>query len=477
MKRRALLVTAIVAVLTLVGGGGAIAYWSATTHLETEAATAKIGMTQTVHPDAASTPLNVTYNASNLTAAGAVTVVNTGSRGADYSIALTTQSQTTTGLVGAISVAVAPVSTVGACTPTTTLSAPQTGTLSATAAFAASGRVDAGQTLILCVKTSLSSAGATTYANASAVLGVQTQVQYAPLAAWTLTGTQVSFTQSVGSSLLFFTDSSARYNIYNEGRCVYRQYMADGTYNVARDSNCLADGRDTSWDYQWRIFRLSDGSFNISWANNDSGTPLAPRLTATAPGNTPLRTQPASDSATQRWQINAVSGGTFAIESVAYPGNCLTIGPSLWGGSPYGIILAACTNRAAQQFSFGMIGDPVRTPEVLACSTSNGVSMSFSKNLKYEAETSYRVFLARDTTSTTRVAYPMPNLTGWNPLVQIYDADAALATYVQGGTNRVGNTWVYVEQQIAGGKWNPVASGKIHIAQSGASRSVTCGWR
>lgn len=103
--------------------------------------------------------------------------------------------------------------------------------------------------------------------------------------------------------------------------------------------------------------------------------------------------------------------------------------------------------------------------------------MTFSRNAKYEAETSYRVFLARDTSASTRVAYPMPNLTGWNTAVQIWNSDAALATYLQGSTGRLGNTWVYVEQQIAGGAWHPVASGKIRLAKAGSANQVTCGWQ
>lgn len=470
MSGRAALVAALVAVLTLVGGGGAVAYWSVSAQVEAAAATASVGLSQTVHPSVETTPLKVTYSSSNLTAAGAVTVVNTGTREADYSITLAPQSPTAPGLPGAITVAVAQVVSVDACTPTTALTAPQTGTLSSTPGFTAHGAVDAGGTIFLCVQTSLSAAGATAYANASTGVSMTTELEYAPLDEWML-DTSFSFTQSVGSSLLFFTDSSARYKIYNDGRCVLKH-----------GSDMLGRGSGSDCNYaegEWRIAPLSDGTFVIGRAQN--GNPLtAPQWTAVAPAadaTTLLRN--ASGQSEQRWRISSASGSGYTFESVRYPGTCLTVGEGLWYGPNLGearkIVLSNCNGSAAQVFAIDQIGDPLGEPEVMTCSGSGSyLGLQFPRDELYYQETVHRVFFAHADSPSNRVPYAYTVNPG-SPQVQLYASDSALSTALNAvGTGRV---WIYVQAQIAGGSWHDAGVGQIRTTGSGSSLSLMCGWQ
>ncbi|MFT3798144.1 hypothetical protein [Microbacterium sp.] len=197
-----------VAVLTLAGGGGAAAYWSAQAQVEATAAAASTGLVQTVQ----STPLTVTYSSSLRVAAGAVTVQNTGSRGAAYSLSLSAASATSAGLPGAITVAAAVVASAAACTTTATLSGAQTGTASS---FTATGTVAAGASVVVCLQTSMTAADVTTYGGASASLSVRTGLEYAAADAWRVSGAAVTFTQQVAQS----------------------QFVPDGTAMTCNDNN------------------------------------------------------------------------------------------------------------------------------------------------------------------------------------------------------------------------------------------------
>lgn len=469
-SRRVTLIAVLAAALTLVGGGGAVAYWSVTAQLEAAAVTATIGLTQTVHPDAASTPLNVTYSAANLTAAGAVTVVNTGSREADYRIALTTQSQTAAGLPAAISAAVAPVADAASCTPTTMLSAPQTGTLSSTGAFSAGGEVAAGATLVLCVQTSLSATGATTHQNASTVLALQTQLEYAPLAAWTLTGTSVVFTQSVGSSLLFFTDDSARYRVFHDGRCVEKHDP-----DLLGRSTGSACNRDIG---EWRISPVGDGTFTVGRARN--GAALAVQWTAVAPAaGATTRLAAAAPQSDQRWRISSVSEMGYRFESVKHPGTCLTLGEGLWHGPNLGgarkIVLATCDGGAAQEFTFEQLGDPLGEPEIMSCQGGGGsyLGLEYARDELYYQETVHRVFFAHADTASTRVPFASAVNPG-SPQVHLNTSESTLRSAVN--AVGAGNIWVYVQAQIAGGSWNDAGVGKFRAAINGSTVTLSCGW-
>ncbi|WP_309068412.1 hypothetical protein [Microbacterium sp.] len=473
--RRRILIAALATFLTLAGAGTASGYWSAGDRVSGTAKAATVGIAQTVHPTPATTPLKTTYSASSLTAAGAVSVANTGSREGSYTLTVRATSASASGLPAAIGVAIAAVSSAEACTPTTALSSPATGRLSTSTPFTYSGTVPAGKTVVLCVKTSMSSNDASTYANQSAQLAMQSRLAYGN-GAWTQSAASVSFAQSVGSSLLFFTNSSGRYLIRNQGICVQR-YPADDTHYLARDTGC------GGYAEQWRIFRAADGTFAISWAQNTNGDAIAPRWTALN-GSRTLQTRSADTSA-QHWKIVGITGDQYRIESVAFPGQCVTVGDGLWQSTdtnPRRLVLATCTDAATQRFVFELQGTPITPVQDTSCTRiGQYLEFGFGANKDYQQEIHYRALLAHESTPETKRSF-VPNAgdglsDGWNTYLRIYDGGANLASYVSGSGGGVGNTWVYIEQQIAGSAWSTTAKGKFHIARSGGQLTISCGWR
>ena len=241
--RRTALIAGLTAILTLGGGGSAAAYWTAQAQLQGSVGVATTGLVQT----APTTTLAVTYSSTTLKAAAPITVKNTGSRAASYAVTLRSVSATNAGLPGAITVAVAPVADAAACTTTTSLTSPQTGTLAAT--FTATGNVAAGASVVLCVQTSMTSAGVTTYSNASTVLGLRSSLEYAAADAWRVTGAEVTFTQTVataafvpggesmnatcGGDLPWYLEMNFARKTGYEGVTTYRVYFArESTPNV-----------------------------------------------------------------------------------------------------------------------------------------------------------------------------------------------------------------------------------------------------
>jgi hypothetical protein len=74
-RSRLSLLAGLTAFFTLVGGGGALALWSTSASVTSSAAAATTGLTQTLQTG---DPLKVIYSSTVLSAAGAVTIANTG---------------------------------------------------------------------------------------------------------------------------------------------------------------------------------------------------------------------------------------------------------------------------------------------------------------------------------------------------------------------------------------------------------------
>ncbi len=275
-SRRTAIIAGITVFLTLVGGGGAVAYWSAQAQLHATTGVAMTGLVQT----APTAPLTVTYSASTLKAAGPVTIQNTGSRSAGYALSLWSTSTTNAGLPGAISVAVAPVANTGACTAAASLSSPQTGTASS---FTATGTVAAGASVVLCVQTSMASGDITTYGGASAGLRLRTALEYAPSDAWRVTGSAVGFTQSVvqapfvpagtvmtcnNGSQPWYIDLRFPENSPNQGTTTYRIFLAPESTPAARVSYPV--GAMTGWNTMLTFNHQNDTSLT-NYLNDPNG--------------------------------------------------------------------------------------------------------------------------------------------------------------------------------------------------------------
>ncbi|GAA3662333.1 RICIN domain-containing protein [Microbacterium marinilacus] len=474
---RVRLIAVLAFVLTFAVGGGAWAQWSAEAQLAGPAQAARTGVTQTVHAGSSTqTPLTTTYTSLSRTAAGAVSVTNTGSREAGYSLDVLASSATADGLPGAVSVAIAVISDPADCTTDADLASPVTGTLSTSTPLQATGTVEAGATVVLCVRTSMTAADAATYSDESVQIAVDSTLSYADGAAWQAAAEAAGFTQKVGTSALFDADSSLRYYAHNKDLCIQRYQLGDGSDGLGRAADC------SDWEGEWRISQNSDGTFYIAWAYNDPNTPAAPRWTARTDGQV-LRLSTAADVDTQRWSIIAVSDTEYRIESIAYPGQCIAIGDGLWtsGADPRKVVLADCDDVESQRFTFEVVGDPVDEAEAMTCGGSPpwSVALSFSQNAGYQGETTYRAFLAPESSPETRTAFPVGALGGWYTTLQIDNSSSALKDYVASANGGLGNTWVYVEQQIANsGKWSPVAVGKIALTtSSNPTLGVVCGWQ
>lgn len=137
----------------LLGGAGSLASWTATAQLQATASAADTGIAQTVHPG-----LAITYGNEDSTAAAAVSITNTGSREALYTLSLRAEWSSSTSLPTAISVAV-------------------TGTL---AQSDTDGVLPAGETVILCVQTSMSPVAMIAHPGAQVTIALQSALEYAP---------------------------------------------------------------------------------------------------------------------------------------------------------------------------------------------------------------------------------------------------------------------------------------------------------
>lgn len=156
----------------LLGGAGSLASWAATAQLQATASAADTGIAQTVHPG-----LAITYGNEDSTAAAAVSITNTGSREALYTLSLRAEWSSSTSLPTAISVAVAPVADAAACVRDAVLVGAVTGTL---AQSDTDGVLPAGETAILCVQTSMSPVAMIAHPGAQVTIALQSALEYAP---------------------------------------------------------------------------------------------------------------------------------------------------------------------------------------------------------------------------------------------------------------------------------------------------------
>src|SRR5699024_210309 len=137
-------------------------------------------------PAASGTNDPATYTADALTHSRTVSLTNTGSRAAGYTLTVRPATSATTGLPAAVRVVAAPVAARQDCTPQKRLEHAGTGTLARSVDV--TGQVSAGSTVELCVQTSLEAAGVRTFADAQLAFELTTTLTYADAEQWTLRG-------------------------------------------------------------------------------------------------------------------------------------------------------------------------------------------------------------------------------------------------------------------------------------------------
>lgn len=166
-------IAVLVALLTFAGTGVAAAYWTAEAQVDDTASTAAVGLEQELVHEGESS-LSTTYTADNLTAAGLVSVANTGTREAGYT--LTVSAVSDSDLAEAIQVVLAPVGLPEQCTPQATLENAKLGSVS----DPLTGSLDKeGGKALVCVQTSLAGDKIVEFAEQAIALEVSSALVYA----------------------------------------------------------------------------------------------------------------------------------------------------------------------------------------------------------------------------------------------------------------------------------------------------------
>lgn len=452
-RSRMSLLAVFTVVLTLVGSGAAIGLWSSSTTLGSTAKAATVGITQTV---AATPTLTTTYSSTALKAASPITLVNTGNRSATYSLALLAASTTDAALPAAISIATGVVAATTDCT-TATLTSPTTGAFSTTTAFTATGSFAAGASVILCVQTSMTATATSTYAQKSLTFSIASTTT---LGTWTASTTATSITQNVASSLLFFTNSSGRYNIVSKlmqtgGNPCVVAYQAI----LVRNNGCGASSAE------WRLTAYSNGNFYITDAGSGgSGNNWSlPSSTGTPTVSTPAAT------AAQRWSVTAHPDGTsFRITNEQY-GTCAYISTEAANNANSGRYIlkaAVCDNSDAQAFSFTSIGSPVPTvPNVATCSGGNGtnfINYTWPVATGYQADIIYKVYVGG--------VFIADHTNGYSTSINLYNDKAPLLTLAMVGS---GTKVLEIKQSISGSVFTTSALGSVFIQPGNGNLKCT----
>lgn len=181
---RARWIAVLTALLLLIGTSSAAAYWAATAGVQAEASAADVGLEQelllTGEPPIS--PLSGTYAAENSTLAGAVSITNTGTRAADYTLTVRKGSSGNSDLAGAIQVAATPVTSSEKCTPGALLAGATIGALPLT--IEGTGKIEAGTSSIVCVETSLAADDISRFADQQVELEISTALEYAAEEQW-----------------------------------------------------------------------------------------------------------------------------------------------------------------------------------------------------------------------------------------------------------------------------------------------------
>lgn len=217
-RARARWIAVLTALLVFAGAGAAAAYWTAQVQVQNTASAATPGLEQKLLPEGQPS-LSTIYSVEEPTAAGLVSVANTGTREADYT--LTVSAGSDSDLAAAIQVAVAPVEIDEECTPQTALDNAQRGDLSDPFTFTGTSLIDADESILVCVQTSLAAEDVAAFAEDEVELQVSSALIYAKGEEWKRDAPAEDVVQSVapdassGVEEMFCKDSEG-WNLFLE---------------------------------------------------------------------------------------------------------------------------------------------------------------------------------------------------------------------------------------------------------------------
>jgi len=260
-RARLRLLTVLSLVLVLLGGGTAAAYWTATATLDAAAGAAAVGLEQTTDDSAGS--LETVFSAETLTASQAVTLTNTGSREASFSLTVRTEAGSDQAFADALALGVQPVASALDCTP-----AGATGTASVTH----EGTLAPGKSVVLCVSTTLDAQDLEALSEQQLILSITSSLRYAEGEAWTVHAPELRATQTVartetkpafggaemtcpeGGDAPWFLAMSFPANEGKQGETTYRVFLAQ---EATPDKRVAYDEVPGGWD---TVVRFQHGS-------------------------------------------------------------------------------------------------------------------------------------------------------------------------------------------------------------------------
>jgi hypothetical protein len=473
------------AFLTAAGAGVAVAATTSQIGLHVSASAATPGVSQTNTLSA----LNFTYDqsASAYATAGAVTLQNTGTRDASYSLALTTHDATVPGLPAQISVAVGSVASTGACTTAATLGNQQTGTLASAFTYSSTTiplKLAVGQSVVLCVKTTFNSAVVGSYGSTSLGIDVAGTMTYAAGASWSVTAATATVTQQVlTADIAELFNGAGRFFLYGAyDAAAYGSTTPTittvGGYCTAWGSTPLRFGFTTNagcggYNDQVRLVQAPSTPSQFMMLQNINGWDQATtiRWQDAGTGTDVYLGSPVSDATNQRWVIEGRGDGTYRIvvASTASTSNklCLQytdldVNPNSVGGTgaptAYKQIRpVTCVNNAAgthdtqayrrQGIRFDLIGTPLPPKSTYpngytASCTVNGdnsyLQSAWPVATGYEGESRYRMMWTYSGTTTGGAPFTVTSQqvgtqdNGYNTQIQLYNTDATIEAFWTG---------------------------------------------
>ncbi|MBX3094475.1 MAG: RICIN domain-containing protein [Cryobacterium sp.] len=444
--RRGLLAGAVV-FLSLIGTGTATALWSTQVSLDTFTAdAATVGVSQSVGGG-----LDHAYTASTLAAAQAVVVTNTGNREAAYSVAVSATSASD--LRQHVTARLAVVANAAACTPSTTLVSPVTGTLnSAVTLSSAPAALAAGSSVTVCVQTVMATVA--THGGKALTGSIVSSTVASVQSGWNDTTSAATFQQNV-SAPSPFSETGARYSISNRDLCVGRQWNdAILVYNFSCGHAQLTE---------WLIHPLAGGLYRIELAWNLPNQP--DQFWASTSSNGDVVHAVDNPGPAQSWEISQRPDGTYRIKSPQY--NACAAVSNAWHSqaSSWKIQLTACNDADVKQgFAIAIVADPTPPIEILQC-TGNGtnyIDFSWTPLAGYQHVTVYKVYV--------NDIFAMDHLNGHWTHAQFYTGSGHLNPAVYG----TGLLPIRVEQSVHGGIWTEAANGFVRITPAGSGYNLGC---
>jgi hypothetical protein len=435
MRRNRLWLIAAATVVAVLGSAtAAYAVWSTSASASSTASTATVGATHGL----TGSSLAVTYTASVTSAVGVVTVTNTGTRDGTYTVNISATSASPT-LRPAVTVE---LGTAASCTTSATLSNSTVGTFGAT--LSKSGAIAAGASVVLCLRTSMSSANI--IANPSATLAA-TVASSVLVGTWTATASPaITFSQAVTASAAI--DSTAWYWVKKSGspeRCAEADNYGTTSGTAVSTGSCgIASQASSNLNEYWRFTPTTGGYFRIINRNAQTLGWSVPSAAALQP----LQISSATGT-TQEWLPVDNGDGTFSFKLRANTALCAEV-----SGNGNGALMRinTCSTNTDQRFGLVMFNTVNPTPITLTCSADGWTAnYSWPQLTGYESEVTYRVLVGATVDAVHTGA------TGFDPTAR-FAWDVTTAAYP------VGVYTLTVQQSVAGGSWNTTGTGTLRVA-------------